>query len=615
VTQIFEFIKKHYKLLLSWRFITISILLLLAFGWFVITQVSFFDFVGFRLEDIPLYIYITWVIFFFFSFLFAFCMSPYEIYVYRKTKNALGDMKLFEAEDILFSKSWLRKSIFYCPTAKIKIGKLKAVLYSSQFEAVKAYNLLQKILKMPLLPYERVEIEIELMKLLYNYGNIKAAKNKLNELQNKKLSLEHQVICTIKQAELYLLDAEYQKSKDILEEKLLNQEISLNDKIALLHSLGVVETHLKNFDSAVTLYRQAWNEIKNSKNIFGQAERTIGNLSMTYFKQGKVLDGDSFIKELEVQINKDDVNQLIAFSNIKLNIARQTNDRKALLDNYIDAEKNILPKLSGKVKFFYIVSNLQMHWNDGISFEKALKQTKDVLLHSPVLTTIERLQSLSKVSAILKQVMGNITKREDLVVFLYWIIVEIEKLEPEIDKLIDDVPAVLPMPKRALISFKIEIMKNKITYRPIAMTLFEDLFSLLKEQCSLWQGMQNPMEYLHELMIIIDDYIAYKEQFKISNFDDDFKTNLINNFEAKFIPLVTSSLNEAEKILEGKENNLAFTPKLIGFAFACYRLNIKKDLAKKYIKAFEESKQSEYHFAKWLREQHKQVKEWISDDN
>ncbi|OCL85621.1 hypothetical protein AAX30_01819 [Arcobacter porcinus] len=611
MAQIFEFIKNHYKLLLSWRFIAISILLLLAFGWFVITQVSFFDFVGLKLESLPLYIYIAWFILVLFSFLFAFCMSPYEIYVYRKTKNALGDMKLFEAKKLLFSKSWLSKNIFYCPTAKIKIGKLKALLYSSQFETVKAYNLLQKILKMPLLPYERVEIEIELMKLLYNYGNIKAAKNKLNELQNKKLSLEHQVICTIKQAELYLLDAEYQNSKDILEEKLLNQEISLNDKIALLHSLGVVETHLKNFDAAITLYRQAWNEIKKSKNILGQAERTIENLAFTYTKLGKKLEAHSFIDELEKLIDKNDVNHIIIFSNIKLNIARQTGDRQALLDNYKDTEKNILPIISGEIQFFYIVSTLRMHWNDGIDFEKALKDTKKVLFQRPTMTPNKTLNILSNVAGILKQVIGNITKREDLVVFLYWIIVEIEKLEPEIDKLIDDVPAVLPMPKRVLISFKIEIMKNKIAYSPIDMTLFEELFSLQKEQCSLWQGMQNPMEYLHELMIIIDDYIAYKEQFQLGN-TDETKSGFINEFKSKFLPLVISSLNEAEKILEGKENNLAFTPKLIGFAYACFKLNMKKDLAKKYIYTFDESRQSIEHYAIWLREQYKQVKKWLA---
>lgn len=610
--NIFEFIKNHYKLLLSWRFIAISILLLLAFGWFVITQLSFFDFVGLKLESLPLYIYITWFILVLFSFIFAFCMTPYEIYIYKKTKNSLGDMKLFEAENLLYSKSWLRKSIFYSPTAKIKIGKLKAVLYNSQFEAVKAYNLLQKILTMPLLPYERVEIEIELMKLLYNYGNIKAAKNKLNELQNKKLSLEHQVICTIKQAELYLLDTEYQNSKDVLEEKLLNQEISLNDKIALLHSLGVVETHLKNYDTAITLYRQAWNEIKKSKNILGQAERTIENLAFTYTKLGKKLEAHSFIDELEKLIDKNDVNHIIIFSNIKLNIARQTGDRQALLDNYKDAEKNILPKISGEIQFFYIVSTLRMHWNDNIDFEKAFKNIKKAFFEVKDLTSIKRMNAINEVLGTVKQALRKTTENRECFIFYNWLVLELERLEPEIDKLLEDTPVVLPSSKRVLISFKIEIIKNKIAYMSLDINLFESLFNLLKEQVSLWQGMQNPMEYLHELMIIIDDYIAYKEQFQLGN-TDETKSDFINEFESKFLPLVTSSLNEAEKILEGKENNLAFTPKLIGFAYACFKLNMKKDLAKKYIKAFEESKQSEYHFAKWLREHYKQVKEWIGD--
>jgi hypothetical protein len=610
--NIFEFLKKHYKLLLSWRFIAIGVLLLLAVVWFVITQVPFFDFVGLKLESLPLYIYITWFILVLFSFIFAFCMTPYERYIYKKIKNSLNDIRLEETEELLFPKSIFKKNIAYLPKAKIKFGLLKVGFYKSQFELVESYRILQEILKMPLLPFERVELEIELMKLLYKSGNIKVVKNKLDSLKSRKLSLNQKVYCLITEAELYLFNSEFQKSKDLLEEYLIDENITTNSKIMILHTIGIAETQLQNFDAAITIYRQTWNEIKKIKNFFGKAEITIDNLIFTYLKLNKQKEAKDFLNELNTMKIENNIYHQVTFSNIKLNIARQLNDRVALLENYQEAEKEIFTKLTGETKFAYIVNSLRMHWNDGVDFEKAFKNIKKAFFEVKELTSIKRMNAIKEVLGTVKQALRKNPENRECFIFYNWLVLELERLEPEIDKLLEDTPVVLPSSKRVLISFKIEIIKNKIAYMSLDINLFESLFNLLKEQVSLWQGMQNPMEYLHELMIIIDDYIAYKEQFQLGN-TDETKSDFINKFESKFLPLVTSSLNEAEKILEGKENNIYYLDKLIGFSYFYYCLNIRKDLAKRYIKAFEESKQSEYHFAKWLREQYIQVKEWIGE--
>ncbi len=611
MTQIFEFLKKHYKLLLSWRFITIIFLLLISVVWFAITQISFFDFLKLSLENIPLYLYVSWLILLSICTCFAFCMTPYEIYIYKKIKNSLNDIRLEEVEELLFPKSIFKKNIAYLPKAKIKIGLLKVGFYKSQFELVESYRILQEILKMPLLPFERVELEIELMQLLYKSGNIKAVKNKLDSLKSRKLSLNQKVYCLITEAELYLFNSEFQKAKDLLEEYLILENIPTNSKIMIFHTIGIAETQLQNFDAAITIYRQIWNEIKKIKNFFGQAEITIDNLIFTYLKLNKQKEAKDFLNELNTIKIENNIHHQVAFSNIKLNIARQLNDRVALIENYQEAEKEIFTKLTGETKFSYIVHSLRMHWNDNIDFEKAFKNIKKAFFEVKDLTSIKRMNAIKEVLGTVKQALRKNPENRECFIFYNWLILELERLEPEIDKLLEDTPVVLPSSKRVLISFKIEIIKNKIAYMSLDINLFESLFNLLKEQVSLWQGMQNPMEYLHELMIIIDDYIAYKEQFQLAN-TDETKSDFINEFESKFLPLVTSSLNEAEKILEGKENNIYYLDKLIGFSYFYYCLNIRKDLAKKYIYTFDESKQSIEHYAIWLREQYKQVKKWLA---
>ena len=68
--------------------------------------------------------------------------------------------------------------------------------------------------------------------------------------------------------------------------------------MALLHTLGVIETHQQNYQSAITAYRQAWEMLKQQKNSFGQAEITIDNLALTYAKQGELNKLQPFIQEL-----------------------------------------------------------------------------------------------------------------------------------------------------------------------------------------------------------------------------------------------------------------------------------------------------------------------------
>lgn len=597
--SIYNLSRPYFALAFSWRFIAVVLLLLVAAGWYSLTQYSGFNWLNLSLASLPLPVYALWLLATVLSALFAFAMSPAERKLTKAIRLANQDLRRSDAEQLLQQAN---TALFLLPSAEITLGSLQAAFYKSQGDLLKAYKELKDLQNLPLLSKERTAIELDLMRLLYDSGNVKATQQQLTSLQKRKLSQAQQSQCRLTQAELYLIENKLQAAKDLVESHYEEPNLSANIQVALLHTLGVIETHQQNYQSAITAYRQAWDIQKNLKNSFAQAERTIDNLVQTYAKQGETAKALPHLRQLEALAKPNCAHHLLALNNIKLNLARQLDDRKALLNTYQEADTELLPKLSGEPKFNYIISNLRMHWNDGVNFDEALKATQEAMLTKPTISTINNLRAITAISGILKQAIDTIGPRPDLMTFLSWLLFEFKRLEPELDNLQDQIPPNLPGPKAELIGLKV----NNLKYEMILMhaqpnkDLFDNFFELLNEKKNLWQGMHNPAAQLQALLIILDEYIAYKIALPNSQFAADFKQ------------LAITSLEEAELLLNNNQQNLAYSDKLIGLAYACYQLNTKKEQAKNWLEAFDKTKQSLNHNAAWLREQYHQAKTWIS---
>lgn len=534
--------------------------------------------------------------------MFACVSLPVERKLLSYLEQALSDLRVFDAERLI---QRTRRLPYLLPTTKIELGGLEASFNKSQGEFGKAFDGLQQLKSLPLLAKERVNIDLDLINLFFTSGNFKEAQELLEQLKKYELSDTQHYKCVRNQVELHLARSEFQAAKDLLEKHLLEPDLSASAKVSLQHTLGVAETHLKNYVGALTAYRQAWEIQKTFKSSFGQAEITIENLVLTYAKQGQTEQIQPLLNELDALANSDNAEHLLALHNIQINLARQLGDKKELLVAYKSADENILPKLSGESRFFYLINGLRMHWNDGVEFSKVLKTTQKVMLNRPDLSPLKTLRCIKEVTGTVKQVIDKVGPRSDLMTFYSWLILEFKRLEPEIDRLLDNTPTSLPSPKNELIGFKIDIIKHSFMYESPSKIHFERIFELLSEKRSLWQGMHNPVDQLNELMIILDEYIAFKHQLEGTDFQHVFETT--------FCRLATDTLDEAEQILSRNLNNLAYTDKLIGLAFACCQLNTKKPQAKKWLETFEQSKQSLNHMAVWLREQHQQTKVWVNE--
>ena len=328
--------RPYFALAFSWRFIAVTLLLLVAVGWYSLTQYSGFNWLNLNLASLPLPVYALWLLAIILSTLFAFAMSPAERKLAKAIRLANQDLRHSDAGQLLQQAN---TALFLLPSAKVTLNSLQAAFYKSQGDLLKAYKELKDLQKLPLLPKEHTAIELDLMRLLYDSGNVKATQQQLTSLQKRKLSQAQQSQCHLTQAELYLIENKLQAAKDLVESHYEEPNLSANIQVTLLHTLGVIETHQQNYQSAITAYRQAWEMLKQQKNSFGQAEITIDNLGLTYAKQNETNKLQPFVQQLDALATPNNTDHQLALHNIKINLARQLNDRQALEQTYAEAEQ------------------------------------------------------------------------------------------------------------------------------------------------------------------------------------------------------------------------------------------------------------------------------------
>lgn len=581
----------HYKLLISKRFF--PVVFSVAIG--LITSLFIYN-NWLDLKSIPASVYTVWFFIFALSLFWGFLKSPSERKLYKSINSAIVDLRILEAKH-LTEKT--HKFLFISPSAKICFGLIEAATLREQGDLLQSYEKLKKLKNLALLPKESIEIDIALTYTLFRSGNNKSARLNLDILLDKKLTDEQSIRVILLESELKIANNNIQKAKDLLEENLFKSSLTNSMRFNLLHQLALCETHQNNYESAASYYRQSFELQKKKIKGFAQAERTVDNLILNYARQGKLTEIEPYLLQLEQLINPDNLDHLLAFNNIKLNLARQLDDRHNIIATYEEAKKKILPKLNDEQRFYYQINNLRMNWNDDIDFEQALQQSMHEMLHHPEISTLQKLNTLKEVTGTIKQVMNQIGTRPDLMTYYSWLIMEWQRLQPEIDQLLDEIPVTLPGARDQMLRFKMESIKHKLFFQPPQKHLFDKIFELLCEQKKLWQGMHNGLGQLEALTLTIDEYISFCKQLNNPHFNQDFKQQALN------------ALDEAKTLLERHDDNLAYGKYFIGMAYFSYKLNTNKEQAKIWLEKFDNIKLSLNHYSIWLRKYYQEAKNWV----
>lgn len=593
--KVHGYVKGYYSLFLSLRFILLFLCAILAAG-FSIALYSAYILPSY----IPLPVYPAWLIITILSLLVAFGKSPSERHLIKNLADSLSDLRYSDAE-VLLGKAGV--FLFFLPTAKVEIDRLKISFFEDRGELAQAYELLNKLRGYSLLPKESADCELDYLNLIYSSGNHRAANEHIEKLKNIKLKPSQTDSLLIIESAVLIEGNKLSKAKHVLEDALNKPALKKSTKAVFLHNLAIVDTHQENYESALSHYRNSWTLQKESKSNFAQAEMTVDNLVLTYAKLNQLDKIEPLLKELKPLTKLNSIDQRIALHNIKINLARQLNNPQALLECYEEADQELLPFLYGERKFIYTVRSLRMHWNDDVNFKKALEDILQAMIFRPEISDIDFLRSIKEVAGTAKQAIAKHGPSNILMTFHSWLLLEFKRMQPSVDRLLDELPVSLPGPRDELIGYKIESIKFELSCRGPSKELFAKLFELLGEKKNIWQGMHNSYAEFNSLLVLMDEFVAYSQQIDDQKFKQDFEA-LFNN-----------AFSRAEELQKEMQGHLGYPDFLIGMAYFCCKNNIEKNKAMQWVKEFEASKLSLNNYAAWLRQQYKETKQWLEEDH
>lgn len=110
--------RPYFALAFSWRFIAVMLLLLVAAGWYSLTQYSGFNWLNLHFASLPLPVYALWLLATVLSALFAFAMSPAERKLAKAIRLANQDLRRSDAEQLLQQAN---TALFLLPSAKVTL--------------------------------------------------------------------------------------------------------------------------------------------------------------------------------------------------------------------------------------------------------------------------------------------------------------------------------------------------------------------------------------------------------------------------------------------------------------------------------------------------------------
>jgi len=114
----YNLFRPYFALAFSCRFIAVTLLLLVAAGWYSLTQYSGFNWFNLNLASLPLSVYALWLLAIVLSTLFAWGCSPAERKLAKAIRLANQDLRRSDAEQLLQQAN---TALFLLPSAKVTL--------------------------------------------------------------------------------------------------------------------------------------------------------------------------------------------------------------------------------------------------------------------------------------------------------------------------------------------------------------------------------------------------------------------------------------------------------------------------------------------------------------
>ena len=481
-----------------------------------------------------------------------------------------------------------------------RIKRLEMLVYLKMEigDLVSAHSSLLDAEQSTLLPEERVSLQLIRATLMFKAGNYVAFEKVLGDLHSeipKSGSLRFRA--ALLKSHLQELKGQFSDAKTLLERA---SEIAPEPKLVAItfNNLARLEDMQGNDTNAQSYYERAWQVLR--ANPMPKLYPVVGhNLLIKYGRNGAVEKALDLLSEYRQMVSPGNVQQYLQFLNDQVHLARQLGNRAMLIDSYEHSKQILTQQVDTHQRLALMVSELRMRFNDGLPFADQLSATVALLGEIVDLKAEHRFQALRELLWVLKQcnarsdgrTFGDLQKR---------LIADLLAMEDEIDIQLRDTPPVLPIIRDVWYGHKLEICKIKISLSApkLERSDFAKMFDLLRQRRRVWADKCNPEGELDALIVICDEFVA-------------FTGTVGPQFASDYQAMAQQALKEAAQVLERYWPHPSVHRHALGVAYFYWRVANDRAGAERWLLQFDELGHSLTHYAKWSREWHAGLREWL----
>ena len=589
---LFKEIYIHRELSVSKRFLPFTIFLTTGIFVAFIYQQQIFS--G---NLIPIIVFWIWILLLEVIFGLTTILLPHESDYLNNSKKLISESNWKAAEDLI------NKNFFIAtPAFRIQHHLVKVDLYINKGLMLDALKILKRLSSKTLIGSEKNSVSLKKAWLFFDAGNYYESKIILKNIDKSKLlDDEYKIQHALLASKFAERNNDFRNAKVILEQLLNNNKLSNSNKAYIYYNLACLQETQSNINSAIGYYEKAWNYLKKD-NHFYRIHNTANSLTLLYTRINENKKSYKILTEFEDLIDKDNPDQFLNFNNCKIQLARQLNDRKLLNQVYQNLSEFKIQSLTQAEALSIVVSELRMRFNDGVKFEDHLEKTMDQLYQSTILGLFKNIDAYIEVLGVIREAMRRANRpRSDLQIYYDWLIFQFVKQEEKLEVIQSKIPASLPFYQERWFKYKHVLIKAKFNLYPygIPKKNIENLFETLTELKRISRDKDNLEAELKGLALILDEYIAYSDNFK--------------QIKKDFGDLALRTLQEADELLQDNWQQ-PFLHKYKGhLSWYWYKIAENKNKSRYWMRKFDIKNLNLNHYAKWFQKQIEVTKKWLSN--
>jgi tetratricopeptide (TPR) repeat protein len=521
----------------------------------------------------------------------------------RKIRRAEQWLDHLELENI---KNLKNRAIINGVAFAIKRDLLLARCCFKEGDWLGAYAAIQDAGSHYLLPHEAAKYK-ELKGLLF--FNVNNRRDFLNLFGESQYNIPNRVGNT----SAALLKSYWQESQGNLPlakaelENALFESQDRHAQIVLYNNLARLEKLSGNFQEQISYFTKAATLLKKNP-VPALYHIVYHNLAVNLAQEGRKQEAIQIIYDYYNSINKNNVLQYLNYSNDYLILARELNDQDMIDQAHAHNNELLSMQLSKSQQVSLRISSLRMIRNDLQPKFDYLTEIKELVRDVEELSNNEQLAGLLEIVHDIRFELddcsaGKSPTDPDL---LYDVFTSAVKRLLEFHSFIDielqETPPVLPSVRAQWLRRRHALLKLEISLqRKISKHNFKKMFDNLEEIASIWRDKQCESAEIEILMIICDEFVAYRQDLN-SHFQQDFEHRAINAYKS------------AEELLLTKLERPEFHSQLIGMAYFALKLNMGREAVGFWFDCANRHNISLRHYAAWLRGQYFEVKDFLAQE-